>query len=233
MRQKELEKWLKIVIIAVALCGLVVCAVAIPWIGHVLIASDPQISDMYILWLVLFIISAIPCYVILYLGWRVAVNIGKDRSFSLENARYIKLASKIILFDALYFFVVNVCMWRIYVNHPGVILALVFIVFACVVASVVAAVLSHLTVLFERERYMEGEIIFNIDVMLAKRKMSVTELSQRVGITMANISILKNGKAKAIKVSTLAKLCEALDCQPGDLLEYRDCSCDNGENIVS
>ena len=50
---------------------------------------------------------------------------------------------------------------------------------------------------------------------------------------MANISILKNGKAKAIKVSTLAKLCEALDCQPGDLLEYRNCSCDNGENIVS
>ena len=121
MRQKELEKWLKIVIIAVALCGLVVCAVAIPWIGHVLIAPDPQISDMYIPWLVLFIISAIPCYVILYLGWRVAVNIGKDRSFSLENARHIKLASKIILFDALYFFIVNVCMWRIYVNHPGVI----------------------------------------------------------------------------------------------------------------
>lgn len=68
---------------------------------------------------------------------------------------------------------------------------------------------------------MESQIIFNIDVMLAKRKMSVTELSQRVGITLANISILKNGKAKAIKVSTLLKLCEALDCQPGDLLEYR------------
>ena len=68
---------------------------------------------------------------------------------------------------------------------------------------------------------MEDEIIFNIDVMLAKRKMSVTELSQKVGITMANISILKNGKAEAVKVSTLAKLCRALDCQPGDLLEYR------------
>ena len=67
---------------------------------------------------------------------------------------------------------------------------------------------------------MEEEIIFNIDVMLAKRKMSVTELSERVGITMANISILKNGKAKAIKVSTLAKLCKALDCQPGDILEF-------------
>jgi putative transcriptional regulator len=59
-----------------------------------------------------------------------------------------------------------------------------------------------------------------LDVMLARRKMSVTELSRRVGITMANISILKNGKSKAIKLDTLSKLCAALDCQPGDLLEY-------------
>lgn len=65
-------------------------------------------------------------------------------------------------------------------------------------------------------------IIVNIDVMLAKRKMSVTELSERVGITMANISILKNGKAKAIKVDTLNKICKALECQPGDILEWRD-----------
>lgn len=70
---------------------------------------------------------------------------------------------------------------------------------------------------------MEGEIVFNIDVMLAKRKMSVTELAEKVGITLANISILKNGKAKALKVSTLAKLCAALDCQPGDLIEYIAC----------
>ncbi len=68
---------------------------------------------------------------------------------------------------------------------------------------------------------MEGEIIFNIDVMLAKRKMSVTELAERVGITLANVSVLKNGKAKALKISTLVKLCDALDCQPGDILEYR------------
>lgn len=68
---------------------------------------------------------------------------------------------------------------------------------------------------------MEEEIIINIDVMLAKRKMSVTELAEKVGITISNISVLKNGKAKAIKITTLAKLCRALDCQPGDLLEYR------------
>lgn len=63
-------------------------------------------------------------------------------------------------------------------------------------------------------------IIINIDVMLAKRKMSVTELSEKVGITMANLSILKNGKAKAVRFSTLEKICEVLDCQPGDILEY-------------
>ena len=64
-------------------------------------------------------------------------------------------------------------------------------------------------------------MIINIDVMLARRKMSVTELSNKVGITMANLSILKNGKAKAIRFSTLEGICQALDCQPGDILEYR------------
>ena len=64
-------------------------------------------------------------------------------------------------------------------------------------------------------------IIVNIDIMLAKRKMSVTELSEKVGITMANMSLLKNGKVKGIKFSTLDKICEVLDCQPGELLEYK------------
>jgi len=63
-------------------------------------------------------------------------------------------------------------------------------------------------------------IIINIDVMLARRKMSVTELAEKVGITMANISILKNGKAKAIRIATLESICKALKCQPGDILEY-------------
>ena len=64
-------------------------------------------------------------------------------------------------------------------------------------------------------------ITINIDVMLAKRKMSVTELTEKVGITMANLSILKNGKAKAVRFSTLEAICKALDCQPGDILEYK------------
>lgn len=72
------------------------------------------------------------------------------------------------------------------------------------------------------EELLPGEIIFNIDVMLAKRKMSVTELADKVGITIANMSVLKNGKAKALKMSTLIKICDALECQPGDILEYRE-----------
>lgn len=64
-------------------------------------------------------------------------------------------------------------------------------------------------------------IVITIDVMLAKRKMSVTELAERVGITMANLSILKNDKAKAIRFSTLEAICKALDCQPGDILQYK------------
>ena len=64
-------------------------------------------------------------------------------------------------------------------------------------------------------------ITVNLDVMLAKRKMSVTELANKVGITIANMSVLKTGKAKALKISTLVKICDALDCQPGDILEFR------------
>ena len=65
-------------------------------------------------------------------------------------------------------------------------------------------------------------IVINIDVMLAKRKMSVTALAEKVGITLANISILKTGKARGLRFDTLEKICAALDCQPGDILEYKN-----------
>ncbi|WP_026309888.1 helix-turn-helix domain-containing protein [Niabella aurantiaca] len=64
-------------------------------------------------------------------------------------------------------------------------------------------------------------IIINLDVMMARRKMSLNELSEKVGITLSNLSILKNGKARAIRIETLEAICNALDCQPGDILEYQ------------
>lgn len=72
-------------------------------------------------------------------------------------------------------------------------------------------------------------IIVNLDVMMAKRKMSSGELAEKIGITQANLSILKTGKAKAIRFSTLESICEALSCQPGDILEYREEN-ENGRN---
>ena len=75
-------------------------------------------------------------------------------------------------------------------------------------------------------------IIVNIDVMLAKRKMSVTELTEKVGITMANISILKNGKSKAIRFSTLEAICRALECQPGELLEFNRAQPSSGRMTI-
>jgi putative transcriptional regulator len=65
-------------------------------------------------------------------------------------------------------------------------------------------------------------IVVNLDIVLARRKMSLTELSERVGITISNMSILKSGKAKAIRFSTLEEICKILECQPGDILEYMD-----------
>lgn len=71
-----------------------------------------------------------------------------------------------------------------------------------------------------RSGEMCGEIRVNLDVMLARRKMTLTQLSERVGVTLANLSILKNGRARAVRFTTLAAICHELDCQPGDLLEY-------------
>jgi putative transcriptional regulator len=67
-----------------------------------------------------------------------------------------------------------------------------------------------------------GQIIVNLDVEMAKRKMSLSELAEKVGLTLANLSILKTGKAKAVRFTTLETICRVLDCQPGDILEYRD-----------
>ena len=71
-----------------------------------------------------------------------------------------------------------------------------------------------------RSGEMCGEIRVNLDVMLARRKMTLSQLSERVGVTLANLSILKNGRARAVRFTTLAAICHELDCQPGDLLEY-------------
>jgi putative transcriptional regulator len=114
-------------------------------------------------------------------------------------------------------------------DAPGLILIDLVPIFASMVIAVFTAVLQRLLheaveIKSENDLIIWGNkvaIIINIDVMLAERKMSVMELSERVGIAMANLSILKIGKAKAIRLSTLDAICKTLDCQPGDILEYK------------
>ena len=224
MDQKTLARWLKAVIIGTGICGLVVFLWLVPFMGKGVLEGYPEFGSWYLPWLIFLEISGLPCFGVLYLGWRIAGNIGQDRSFSMENASFLKKIAYCAAGDTVYFFIGNIALWLCGMSHPDVVLASLVIDFVGIAVSVASAGLSHLVekaAKLQEGETMEDEIIFNIDVMLAKRKMSVTELSQKVGITMANISILKNGKAKAVKVSTLAKLCRALDCQPGDLLEYR------------
>lgn len=75
-------------------------------------------------------------------------------------------------------------------------------------------------ILIRIENYQKMPIVINLDVMLARRKMSLTDLSRRIDLSLSNLSILKTGKAKAIRIETLEAICKALDCQPGDILEY-------------
>jgi putative transcriptional regulator len=87
--------------------------------------------------------------------------------------------------------------------------------------GIIFIVIQYIFIIFAANKVKKMAIIINLDVMLAKRKMKLNELSDLVGITVSNLSVLKRGKAKAIKLSTLDAICQALECQPGNLLEFR------------
>ena len=128
MKQKELALWLKVIIIGTAICGIVIYSGIIP---HLL--------GYLVIW-----ISSIPCFSVLVLGWLIATNIGKDKSFSKANARHLKWVSYLALMDAVYYFLVNCIFLLLDLSHPFVMGIAVIIVFVGAAISVVAAALSHL-----------------------------------------------------------------------------------------
>jgi hypothetical protein len=144
MKQKSLAKWLKVTIIGVALAGLAVLFVIIPILGQGIVGQNPEFEYCYYPWLVLFWVCGIPCYIALVLGWMIAVNIGKDRSFSLANAHYLSLISVLAAIDSALFFTVNIVFLLLNMNHPGIVLLSLIVVFIGVAISVAAAALSHL-----------------------------------------------------------------------------------------
>ena len=144
MEQKTLSRWLKVILVGVGLCGLVVYGAVLPLYGQSLVASNPEMANRYWPWLIFLWATGVPCYIALVIGWKIAANIGLDRSFSEENARYLKRIALLAAGDTVFFFVGNLVLLFANMSHPGVVLGAFLVVFAGVAVSVAAAALSHL-----------------------------------------------------------------------------------------
>ncbi len=144
MEQTTLSRWLKAILIGVGICALAVYAGILPLYGQSLAAQYPEFSAAYWPWLVFLWLTAIPCGAALYFGWKIAANIGRDRSFSSENALYLKRIALLAVVDTVFFFIGNVVLLLMNMSHPGIVLASLIVVFLGIAATVAAAALSHL-----------------------------------------------------------------------------------------
>ncbi len=144
MEQLTLSKWLKGIIIGIGICGLVILLLVIPSYGQDLAVQNPEYTYCYWPWMIFLGVAGIPCYVVLVFAWKVASNIGKDRSFSMENARLFQWISYVAAIDSVYFFVGNIVLLLLNMSHPGVTLLSFIIVFVGVAVTVASAALSHL-----------------------------------------------------------------------------------------
>ncbi len=144
MEQKTLSKWLKLILLGMGVCGLAVYFLIVPSFGESLRSQYPEFADRYWPWLIFIWVSGVPCYAVLALGWRIAVNIGHDASFSLANARYLRAVSLLAAGDAAYFFLGNLVLLFLNMSHPGVTLLSLLVVFAGAAVAVASAALSHL-----------------------------------------------------------------------------------------
>lgn len=144
MEQKTLSNWLKLILVGVGICGLFVYGGIIPMYGRSLASLYPEFAYCYMPWLIFLWITAIPCYAVLILGWKIAGNIGADRSFSLENARLFRWISMLAVVDTVFFFLMNIIYLFCNMNHPGIVLFSLLIVFVGVAVAIASAVLSCL-----------------------------------------------------------------------------------------
>lgn len=144
MEQKTLSRWLKVILLGIAVCGLLVYFFVVPSYGKSLMSLYPEFAYRYYPWLFFLWATGIPCYAVLLLGWKIATNIGRDRSFSQANADYLKWISWLAAGDSAFFFLGNLIFLYANLSHPGVALFSLLIVFAGIAVTVAAAALSHL-----------------------------------------------------------------------------------------
>jgi len=144
MKQNTLSKWLKLMIVGVGICGIIIYAAVIPMLAEDMVQKYPEFHYCQWPWLILIGITAIPCYGVLILGWKIAAHIGADRSFSIENARLLKWISLLAVGDAAFFFAGNLIYLLLNMNHPSIVLVSFLIEFFGIAVSVASAALSHL-----------------------------------------------------------------------------------------
>lgn len=144
MSQKSLSKWMKVILFMFGLFGIAIFGLVTPVIGTDLKNEYPEFAYAFIPWLVFILIMAIPCYTVLVLGWKIASSIGNDNSFSNSNAKRLKYVSVLALVTSIYFFAGNVVFLLLNINHPGILLASLFITFVGIAISAASAILSYL-----------------------------------------------------------------------------------------
>ena len=144
MNQKKLSKWLKGMIIGIAICGTFIFGVVLPYIGRDVAAEAPDFAGCFWPWMIFLWVAAVPCYLVLALGWNIASEIGRDCSFTKKNAEFLKYIMILTIADTGLFFVVNIIYLFLNMSHPSVVIASLFICFAGVCIALVAGTLSHL-----------------------------------------------------------------------------------------
>ena len=145
MKQEKLSKWLKLMIIGVSICIAIVYAYITPSFGQNLIYSMfPEFSNWFMPWMIFILITAIPMIPALVYCWKIATEIGKDNSFSYVNAKLLKKISVLAVIDAVYFLAGNILLWLLNMNHPGIIVMSLMLVFAGIAIAVASSALSHL-----------------------------------------------------------------------------------------
>ncbi len=144
MDQKKLANWIKVILVGIGLCGLFIYLYVVPELGRTMVAKYPEYSHGFWPWLCFIWCTGINCYVALGFAWKIATDIGIDKSFSQKNAERLRAISILAATDAGVFFFGNVVLLLLNLSHPGIVILSMLIVFAGVCISVAAAALSHL-----------------------------------------------------------------------------------------
>ena len=145
MKLKTLSIWIKAVLLGFAVCGVGILGFAVPSIGQSLVSAYPEFASAYIPWTIFLWIAAVPCFVVLVLGWQIASNIARDNAFSSANAKLLRIIAILSAIDAVYFFIGNIVLWLLNMNHPGLVMMSLVVVFIGIAICVASFSLSHLT----------------------------------------------------------------------------------------